>query len=166
MAKFKGLQDARTFKVSAGLGDETSCVVNNLQKEAINDRIQARLRSKDAQIAFIQSQLNKEPKAKPQTSDKSLAEKINEIEAGIDKKAKIYEDFAKFEDDLDRFEMDLAEINNEKKSSGSSSQGAKSHGMPSSSNDNFKFEVQNEFSEIDKLLGQMKQKGEKANEVE
>jgi len=38
--------------------------------------------------------------------------------------------------------------------------------MPSSSNDNFKFEVQNEFSEIDKLLGQMKQKGEKANEVE
>lgn len=50
-----------------------------------------------------------------------MAEKINEIEAGIDKKAKIYEDFAKFEDDLDKFEMDLAEINNEKKSSGSSS---------------------------------------------
>ena len=51
---------------------------------------------------------------------------MNEIEAGIEKKAKIYEDFAKFEDDLEKFEMDLAEINNEKKSSESSSQGAKS----------------------------------------
>ena len=91
---------------------------------------------------------------------------MNEIEAGIDKKAKIYEDFAKFEDDLEKFEMDLAEINNEKKSSGSSSQGAKSQGLPSSSNDNYKLEIQNEFSEIDKLLGQLKQKGEKANEVE
>jgi hypothetical protein len=46
---------------------------------------------------------------------------MTEIEAGIDKKAKIYEDFAKFEDDLDQFQSDLADINNEKKSSGSSS---------------------------------------------
>ena len=30
MAKFRGLKDARTFKVSAGLGDETSDVVNTL----------------------------------------------------------------------------------------------------------------------------------------
>ena len=116
-----------------------------------------KLRSKDAQIAYIQSQLSKEPKPKTVASEKTIAEKINEIEAGIDKKAKIYEDFAKFEDDLDQFESDLAKINNEKKSSGSSSQSAKSHGqIPSSSTDNYKFQTQNEFSEIDKLLGQLK----------
>ena len=81
-----------------------------------------KLRSKDAHIAYIQSQLSKEPTFKTLKSDgKTFAEKMTEIEAGIDKKAKIYEDFAKFEDDLDQFQSDLADINNEKKSSGSSS---------------------------------------------
>ena len=48
--------------------------------------------------------MSKEPKPKTLKSDeKTFAEKMSEIEAGIDKKAKIYEDFAKFEDDLDQF---------------------------------------------------------------
>ena len=101
-----------------------------------------KLRSKDAQIAYIQSQMSKEPKPKTlKTDEKTFAEKMSEIEAGIDKKAKIYEDFAKFEDDLDQFQSDLADINNEKKSSGSSSQGAKCFDkgqIPSSLTDNFK----------------------------
>jgi hypothetical protein len=83
------------------LGDETSDVVNKLQNDAIKDRIEMKLRSKDAQIAYIQSQMSKDPKPIVLKSDKTFAEKMSEIEAGIDKKAKIYEDFAKFEDDLD-----------------------------------------------------------------
>ena len=48
------MKDGKSFsKMSAGLGTETSGVINNLQKDAIKDRINAKLQSKESQIAYI-----------------------------------------------------------------------------------------------------------------